>query len=238
MKKTTIVAGLENSGKTTFICSVLKEAERQSKKGAAFKPFDFALLKRNAADQPGDGELFCQHMQGEPMESLVSPYCANEDYPMEMSFRRDGIKLNPGVISERIKILSGLYDFTLIESPASLMMPITEDQFMIDWIEQQSFELIWVIHPVKDQFYQNLSEIRLLLDRNVNFNVIFNNASQSMDQDLMFYVWEKLEKYLDREIEGMMPFVKPSDDQISALGKRIEENTPGLYSRITHLPNG
>ncbi|MBU2514597.1 AAA family ATPase [bacterium] len=232
MKKPTIVAGLENSGKTTFICSLLAEAKNRGRNGAAFKPFEYGLMRRNAADILGDGELFCQNMQGEPMETLVSPYCAHEDYPLEMSFRRDGININEGVIAKRLAILDDLYDFTLVEVPGSLFMPISENKYVIDWIQEMGGQVIWLIHPVKERFCHNLSELNHLKSLNINYSAIFNNASQITNQDLLFYIWEKTEKFLNRQVEGMIPFVKITDNGFGALGKKVEEAVPKVFSSL------
>ncbi len=235
MKKPIIIAGLENSGKTTLICSLLNAAKKQGKNGAAFKPFEFGLIKRNASETLSDGELFCLNMQGEPMETLVSPYCAHEDYPMEMSFRRDGININWGFIAERLALLEELYDFTLVEAPGSLFMPITEDKFVIDWIQEMGGKVLWLVNPIKEQFYQNLSEINQIKSLNLDFAVVFNNASQVTNPDLLFYIWEKTEKFLNQEVEGMIPFAKIVNNEFGTLGGKIEEAVPKVFSSLVGL---
>jgi dethiobiotin synthetase len=200
--------------------------------GAAFKPFDKGLLKRNAIEMTGDGEKFCQLMKGEPMETLVSPYCANEDYPVEMSFRRDGIRIKWSVIQQRIKILTDTYDRTFIETPPSLLMPLTEEMMVIDWLKELQAEIIWIFHPLQQQFIQNLFEIRLLKEYGLNYTVVFNNASQTFDQDLQFYIWEKTEWFADREAAGMIPFIPAFADNYEKLGRKLAENMPVLLETL------
>ncbi len=77
MKSPIVVAGLENTGKTTFINAILQQAKKKGQSGSALKPFELGLLKRNANEAFSDGELFCKNMQGEPMETLVSPSGGN-----------------------------------------------------------------------------------------------------------------------------------------------------------------
>lgn len=230
-----VVGGLESSGKTALICSLLKMADRKGNSCAGFKPFDKGLLKRNAIDQPRDGEKFCRLMKNEPMETLVSPYCANEDYPLEMSFRRDGIGISWKIVKERIAILDETYDKTYIELPSSLLSPVTEESMIIDWLKELQAPVIWMIHPLQDQFFQNLYEIKLLKDFGLDYTLIFNNASQIMDQDLLFYTWEKIESFAGQEAAGMIPFVPALNDSFDQTADKLKEFLPEFIDSV--LPN-
>jgi dethiobiotin synthetase len=236
MKSPVIIAGLEHSGKTSFICSILQIAQKRQIKGAAFKPFDSGLIKRNANELLSDGELFCQNMTGEPMETLVSPYCANEDYPLEMSLRRDGIRINWPLIKERLKLLEDLYDFTCIEVPGSLLTSVTENKMVIDWIKELDAEIIWMLHPTQNHFHQNLAELKLMMDHNLDFTIVFNNASKLANQDLVFYIWEKIEKMTNQEAAGMIPFIVEPEDPFTAMAGRIEEDLAGLLDSFIQKP--
>jgi len=69
-----LINGLSNSGKTTSICGLIKIGLTRQQYFAGFKPFDTGLMKRNASEQLSDGEIYLNHMTGEPTEGLVSPY--------------------------------------------------------------------------------------------------------------------------------------------------------------------
>ncbi len=228
MKSPIIIAGLESTGKTSFICSLLQLGKERQLNGAGFKPFDSGLLKRNAVEQLGDGELFCLQMVGEPAETLVSPYCAHEDYPLEMSLRRDGINIKWSLVQERMKLLNDLYDFTCIELPGSLFTPITEEMMVIDWLKNLEGEIIWMFHPEQYRFNQNLSELKCLMALDLDFSVVFNNVTPQIDQDLLFYIWEKTEKFTVREAAGMLPYVGKQQTIYPELGSKIEDNLSAL----------
>lgn len=223
-----VVAGLPKCGKTTLICALICEALAKSHKIAGLKPFDAGILRRNASEIPSDGELFCQYMEGEPLENLVLPYSAHEDYPIEMAFRRDGIRVNWKVLQERLKMLSEHYQTTLVESPGSLLTPLSEDKQFIEWAAELDAEFIWVINPIQDDFTQNLAEINLLKDRGFPFRLVFNNVDELKDQDLAFYIWEKIEQIADQQAEGMVPHVKTEEGLEPKVGEKIAENVPGL----------
>ncbi len=159
----------------------------------------------------------------------MSPYVAHEIYPYEMAFRRDGINIDAAFLAERFRILSELYDFCLVELPPSLFSPINEEMMVYDWAHEFGGTVIWVIHPIREQFTQNLAEIRLLLERGIPFHVVLNNASQVTDQDLLFYIWEKIERFSDREVRGMIPYVANVEKDLS---KKLEQNVPVLFDSM------
>jgi dethiobiotin synthetase len=232
MKSPIVIGGLKKAGKTSLICSLLQMAGEKGMSFAGFKPFDKGVLKRNALDEPGDGEKFCLLMKGEPMETLVSPYVANEDYPLEMSFRRDGIGISWNIIKQRIGLLQEAYEKTLIELPSSLLTPVTEETMIIDWLKELDSEIIWIIHPLQDQFYRNLFELKLLKDSGIKVTIVFNNASQIIDQDLLFYSWEKIENYAGQEAAGMIPFVPTLDVTFDRLVDKVKEFLPDFVDSM------
>ncbi len=232
MNSTVMIGGLEKSGKTSLICSLMQIAQEKGHNFAGFKPFDIGLLKRNALEQKSDGELICQNMSGEPMETLVSPYLAHEEFPAEMSFRRDGVRIDPAFIKERIKILTDLYDSILIELLPSLFTPLSEKMMLGDWAQEAGNRIIWMINPQQNQFNQNLAEIQRLRDLGLKFQLVFNNTSKIKNQDLVFYIWEKIEKFADQEVEGMIPYINNLKGNDSVFNQKLEEHLPKFLDTI------
>jgi len=227
-----MVSGLNKCGKTAFICALIQLGFRSNLNLAALKPFDVGLIRRNATEEPSDGELFCRNMTGEPMEVLVSPYVANEFYPVEMAFRRDGIRINWGFLNERLSILNNLYHFTLIELPGSLYTSITEEKTVSDWLRESRNRVIWLINPCPEQFEQNLAEISLLKSLKLEVDLVMNNISPVTDQDLLFYMWEKIERLAEQEIVGMIPHIKHLNNDFSRLGEKLATALPGLIDKL------
>ena len=227
-----MVGGLTRCGKTALICGLIQLGFRSNLSLAALKPFDIGLIKRNASEEPSDGELFCRNMTGEPMEILVSPYVANESYPIEMAFRRDGIRINWGFLNERLGILNSLYNFTMIELPGSLYTSITEEKTVSDWLRESRNRVIWLINPSPAQFEQNLAEISLLKSLELEVDLVMNNINPVSDQDLLFYMWEKIERLAEQEIVGMIPHIKHLDNDYIDLGEKIAAALPGLIDGL------
>jgi dethiobiotin synthetase len=227
-----MIGGLKGSGKTTFICALLHLGRQYGLSPGAFKPFDAGLLRRNADEEFGDGELFCRYMDHQPAETLVAPYYAHESYPLEMSLRRDGIRVDWKMLDERIALLNEHYHPTLIELPDSLFAPITVEKRISDWMLEHGGPVVWLVHPLAATFTQNLAEITQLKHLGIPFELVMNNVSRIRDQDLMFYVWEKIEGFADQPIIGLIPHVRKLPTTFDALGRKIEANLPDLVARL------
>ncbi len=234
-KQAILVGGLGKSGKTAFLSALIDVAKVCDKDIAAFKPFDSGLMKRNADDVLGDGELYCQRMVGEPMEGLISPYIAHESYPIEMAFRRDEIRVNEIFLQDRVKILFDNYKEVFVELPPGLFAPVTEKKMVYEWMLSISNQIIWVVHPVLGQLEHNLAEINLLKSLDCEFHLVLNNASKITDQDLLFYHWEKLESFAGKQIEGMIPFIDDLQDNAELIKQKTIANVPGLLENLFGL---
>lgn len=227
-----LINGLSACGKTTFICGLLKIGFKRQQNFAGFKPFDTGLMKRNASEQLSDGEMYQSHMAGEPTEGLVSPYVAHENYPVEMAFRRDGISINEPFLKDRLKTLADHYSGIFIESPGSLFTPITEKKQYYEWMLSISNRIIWIMDLGYDQFTHNLSELLYLKNLDCDITLIFNNRHKNQDQDLMFYLWEKMESSLEMQVAGIIPYISKVSENISDLGDKMEEGLSPLINSI------
>ena len=226
------IGGLENSGKTSFLCALIEVAKSRGREIATFKPFDTGLLKRNADEAPGDGELFCRKMAGEPTEGLVSPYIAHETYPVEMALRRDGITINEAFLRERIAVLSGRYRDLFIELPPGLFTPVSEKKLAYEWMLSFSDRIVWIIHPIAGQLEHNLAEIDLLKRLQCQIHLVLNNATKITDQDLLFFQWGKIESFAAQQIEGMTPFVEDLPNNGETMKQKTIEAVPSLLNTL------
>lgn len=226
------VGGLESCGKTSFICALMDIAGSCGRDIAAFKPFDTGLLQRNAEDVPGDGELFCRKMSGKPMVNLVSPYVAHEQYPIEMAFRRDGITIDETFLRDRIGILFDRFRDVFIELPPGLFAPVSEQKLVYEWMLSVGNRIVWIVHPTPGQLEHNLAEICLLKNSGCRISLVLNNASKVVDQDLLFYQWEKIESLAGQQIEGMIPFVEDLPNNGETMRKKTADNIPSILKDL------
>lgn len=232
MTQINFICGKQGTGKTAIIRAILRLAKAHHKYFAGFKPFDEGLLNYNSRDILSDGEEIALEMKDRPNVNLISPYIANEDYPFEMSFRRDGGSINEKLLESRLKTLITKYGKTFIEMPQGLFTPLTEDKTNLDWIKEvftkrpsnTTAEIIWVVQPEKKDFEYNLSQLAHLKNSGIPFKILLNNSNASTDQDFLFYLWEKLEDFTGQEILGMIPYTEETNDIFDDFVDRFEEN--------------
>gem|GEM_PF-2190785 len=230
------VGGLSGAGKTTFCCAMLRLAQEYGLKAGGFKPFDVGLLERNAKEQFHDGQLFCQNMPDDPNENLVSPYLAHERYPIEMAFRRDGIRIDWKLVQQRLQIFNQTYDRTFLELPGGLHEPLAKDIILIDWMKQVGRQAVWIIQPKLSLFEHNLMELKLLKEEGFKLHIVINNLAKTIDPDLLFYMWQKIEDVLDQQLEGMIPFIPSWKSGKRLMIVAMEENLPNLIRSVFPPP--
>ncbi len=228
--KTYIVAGLTGAGKTTLISALIKRSEKLGNKAGAFKPFSHSQLIHNAEDTFTDGEVFCQVMADEPSQAFVAPYLATENYPIEMAYRRDGIRVDWSFLKERKNLLSQHYTPLFIEVPAGLLTPLTEAKNNLEWMTEQDAPIIYCLTPVKEHFAFQMAEVALLKEKNLKFHLLINNLIPPKDGDYLFYLWEKIEMLSEQNIEGMLPFSENMD--LDILAALAAEHLPSLIKEI------
>ncbi|MCP4296824.1 MAG: AAA family ATPase [Proteobacteria bacterium] len=227
-----LIGGLKNSGKTALGCAIIQIAAKAGKQWGAMKPFDIGLLERNALEQENDATYYCQVMAGSPTESLVSPYIAHENYPIELSYARDGIRIDWDFVNERIDILQHRYHQTIIELPPGLSCPLSDKLTALEWAMSVSNQIIWVMEPQSDRFEHNLIELEALFVKKANVIIVLNNRNKVTDMDLIFFLWEKVEKLFSHDVEGMIPYIRNCKTGSEVLMEAIDKNLAGLFGKI------
>jgi dethiobiotin synthase len=229
-----LIGGLKNSGKTLLGCAILQIAVRSNQEWGAMKPFDVGLLQRNAKEVESDASYYCQLMAGKPAVSLITPYLANENYPIEMAYERDCIRINWELIKERLAILEKNYDCSLVELPSGLLSPLTEKVLVLDWAESISDQIIWIMTPTMDQLEHNFLELKTLFERKFKVTIVLNNQKMVDDADLLFFIWEKIEKFFSQEVKGMIPYISECEIGSVASSDIINKNLPNILSVSLH----
>lgn len=230
VNKRFLVAGLPRSGKTTLILALMERAKMLGETPGAMKPFDVGQLRRNAQEAASDGQLFQGCMQGNPAETLVSPYMAHEVYPVELAFRRDGITLNWQYLHERLTIMAKHYQPLFVELPGSMMTPLDEATTTLAWAQRLNSPLIYALRPEAELLASQMAEVALLKAHKLEFHLWINNQQSPQDGDFLFYFWEKMEALAEQQIEGMLPFAPEitAEERAQSLGKHLA----GLLAKI------
>lgn len=211
IKTTLYVAGLPKVGKSLLIQGLIHLLHSQGHNPGGSKPFDVGLIQKNAQDLTLDAQSFAESMQGEPSTNWITPYFGNENYPIEMALRRDGIQVNWKILQQRQHSLATHYNPILVETPGGLCAPITEQIQVIDWLITEQAHLIYLICPKAKRLNETLLEIRLLQESKLEYSLVFNHPGPIKDGDFLFFQWEKVEAAANKQALGMLPNITEPD---------------------------
>jgi len=228
-----VIAGCLASGKTSILCALIQiVARKYNQQIAGFKPFDNGLIRNYAKEEFFDGELIQKAMTTPPHITMISPYVANENYPIEMAFKRDGIQVDWEFVQNCLNVLHSTYDGVLIEAPPGLYTPITEGKNFFHWLPKISRKVIWIVCPGKTAFELNFSYLEHLRYHHFQVQIIINNANKFKDQELLFYFWKKLEEYSSFPVVGMIPYFKELQDDRDGFACKVEDNLKEMIEKL------
>ncbi len=230
MSKPFLVWGLPGSGKTGLIQGLIWYFGEKGQAAGAFKPFDTGGLAKNAAEVEKDGELFCRLMRQEPNENWINPYLAHESYPVEMAFRRDGIRIDWKHLQQSMTLLRQHYQPLFIEMPGGILTPLEEGKSGLDWALELSFPVIYGLHPDQANLAWQLAELKLLKQTGLELHLWMSNLGPSLDGDYLFFLWEQIEALCERQLEGLLPYQLELHPE--GLATSIKEHLPGLLKKI------
>ena len=111
-------------------------------------------------------------------------------------------------------------------------MPITEKKQYYEWMLSFSNTIFWVMDFNVDQFPHNLAELHHLRKLGCDITLIFNNSRKLQDQDLMFYLWEKMESNLEMQAVGIIPYIENLSENTEGLVNKMEDNMGALIESV------
>ncbi len=111
-------------------------------------------------------------------------------------------------------------------------MPITEKKHYYEWMLAFSNRIVWLMNLNLDGFTHNLAELIHLKNLGCDISLVFNNSCKIQDQDLMFYLWEKMESSLEIQAAGMIPYISDVKENLDTLASKMDENIGPLVTSI------
>ena len=94
----------------------------------------------------------------------------------------DQRKIDFKKIKTATKILSDRYDVVLVEGAGGLMVPLTEEYLIIDYIEEMQYPLIFVTSSQLGSINHTLLSLEAIKNRNINLHsVVYNRYPKVED---------------------------------------------------------
>ena len=203
-QKLFITATNTNIGKTYASIKILEHLGKQGIKVGAFK-----AIETGVTDIPHDASALlsvCQKYNSNFKELNAYDLCAYTFSLPAAPFCADKQKqINITHILKKIKEIEQICDFLLIEGAGGLLVPITNDFFMIDLTEKIAPSKTLLVTPSHlGCINETLLSIQALQDRAIDFDWCVNlyKDKESFDEvtkpfyDAYFTKWFSLQEYL------------------------------------------
>ena len=130
-----------NAGKTYVSCKLLEQAAQEGKSTLGLKPI--ASGAENGINDDA-AKLKAASTLDLPMEQ-INPFCFKDPIAPHIAAEKAGVRLDAKTIAEAIKPSLGLADYTIIEGAGGLMVPLNEQETLVDLIKLLDIPVILVV---------------------------------------------------------------------------------------------
>lgn len=180
MAKGFFITGTDTgAGKTVVAGALIKAAQALGLKVCGMKPLETGCKKINGELFPSDGD-FLRRMSGvdEPL-SLITP-CTYEN-PLAPMVAADIEKkpVDMNTIKNSFKKLSEKYESVIVEGIGGLLVPITRNYFVLDFIKELGLPVIMVSKPGIGTINHTLLTLNYALINSLNVAGIIINYTQA-----------------------------------------------------------
>lgn len=124
-------------------------------------------------------------LQDADRNGLTCPYVFPVPCSPHLAARLAGAKIVPEVIAEATDKLEQEYETVFIEGAGGLLVPLTEDFTVLDYLEKYDLPLIVVTSPRLGSINHTLAILELARSRKVNVSGIIYNLKDHQDQRIV-----------------------------------------------------
>lgn len=133
----------------------------------------------------------------EDIDKITAPIILTYPCSPHLAARIDNTKIDLIKIKKSTDLLISKYDRVLIEGAGGLMVPITEDYFILDYILEYKYPLILVTSGKLGSLNHTLLNLKLIKNYNINlYLVVFNECFEEYDDIISKDSFNFIKNYL------------------------------------------
>ncbi|MBQ6269937.1 MAG: ATP-dependent dethiobiotin synthetase BioD [Bacteroidetes bacterium] len=133
----------------------------------------------------------------EDIDKITAPIILTYPCSPHLAARIDNTKIDLIKIKKSTDLLLSKYDRVLIEGAGGLMVPITEDYFILDYILEYKYPLILVTSGKLGSLNHTLLNLKLIKNYNINlYLVVFNECFEEYDDIISKDSFNFIKNYL------------------------------------------
>jgi dethiobiotin synthetase len=170
-------------GKTLITGAIARALSLQGRRVGVMKPFESGCRRHGDRLVPADA-LFLRNMAGSQDDpALICPYAFERPLAPGIAARLEQAPISLGKILKIFNQLSAQYDIMLVEGAGGVMVPISEEQLIIDVIGLLKLPLIIIARTALGTINHTLLTVREAQRADINVcGIILNKVSPEQDE--------------------------------------------------------
>ncbi len=155
---------------------------------------------------------------------LIAPYVFRNACSPHLSSRMENKKISAGKIKKSFKLLSGKFDFVIVEGTGGLLVPFDEKKLIVEIVKDLKLPVLVVAQNKLGTINHTLLTIEALKQRKIKIlGIVFNGSPDS--QGIVIKDNPRIiKKFTNTEIFGTLPWSnddKKLDKSFSLIGNKI-----------------
>ncbi len=193
------VTGIDTDIGKTIVTGLLGKYLRDRGKSAITQKICQTGCQELSADIIVHRKIMGMELVDEDKNGATCPYVFTEAASPHLAAKLENIKINLQRITEATSLLQQRYDFILLEGVGGLMVPLTEETLLIDYIQEQNYENILVSCSRLGSINHTLSALEIMYNKGMGLNgIIYNrffNDNESITEDSRMVFSTYLSRY-------------------------------------------
>lgn len=149
-------------------------------------------------------ELMGIDLQDCDKSGLTCPYLFKFPASPHLSSAMESKEIDPNKIMESANELEQKYDVVLMEGVGGLMVPLTQNYLVVDFIKDNNLECVLVSSSKLGSINHTLLTLEVLKSKSINVKALVYNQLPDADHKINQSTKKYLESYLNRNFEGIL----------------------------------
>ncbi len=138
-------------------------------------------------------------LQQEDLDGLTCPYLLSYPCSPHMAAEKDGVTIDPDVITRATEQLRQRYEYVLLEGAGGLMVPSRQDSLTIDYIRERNYPLILVANGKLGSINHTLLSLFAARQYGIEVKALVYNTYPEEDKLIEQNTLDYLQRYLSEE---------------------------------------
>lgn len=138
------------------------------------------LVQTGCPDSTPEDILLHRHLMGqtwnaEDQAGLTCPYCFPFSASPHLAAHLSGTAIDPQILTLATETLAGRFDRVLVEGAGGLMVPLTEEITLLDYLAERAYPMILVTSPRLGSINHTLLSLEAIRKRNITLlGLVYN----------------------------------------------------------------